>query len=160
MFSFFFQPLHFLPTRGTNVLSILSGNKSLWKSWKAADLSLLECVTFCIPACVTFTFHVRSAVRLKMAAAIGSPPGFQELFTNISFKLNPAQSKDVVQSLKRNYGGKFNSLDDQNVFSSLQLLLKQGFVSDNKLTLIEKIEPGRTDQGNGQEFQGLSEATT
>ena len=121
-------------------------------------------MTFCIPACVTFTFHVapqyRSAVRLKMAAAIGSPPGFQELFTNISSKFNPAQSKDVVQSLKRNYGGKFNSLDDQNVFSSLQLLLKQGFVSDNKLTLIEKIEPGRTDQGNGQEFQGLSEATT
>ena len=81
-----------------------------------------------------------------MAAAIGSPPGFQELFTNISSKLNPAQSKDVVQSLKRNYGGKFNSLDDQNVFSSLELLLKQGFVSDNKLTLIEKFVAPKSNQ--------------
>ena len=93
-----------------------------------------------------FAPQYRSAVRLKMAAAIGSPPGFQELFTNISSKLNPAQSKDVVQSLKRNYGGKFNSLDDQNVFSSLQLLLKQGFVSDNKLTLIEKFVAPKSNQ--------------
>ena len=81
-----------------------------------------------------------------MAAVIGSPPGFQELFANISSKFNPAQSKDVVQSLKRNYGGKFNSLDDQNLLSSLQLLLKHGFVSDKKLTLIEDFAAPKSNQ--------------
>ena len=81
-----------------------------------------------------------------MAAVIRSPPGFQELFTNISFKFNPTESEDVVQSLKRNYGGKFNSLDNQDLLSSLQLLLKHGFVSDNKLTLIEEFVAPKSKQ--------------
>ena len=81
-----------------------------------------------------------------MAAVIGSQLGLQELFTNISFKFNPAESKDVVQSLKRNYGGKFNSLDNQDLLSSLQLLLKHGFVSDNKLTLIEEFVAPKSNQ--------------
>lgn len=80
-----------------------------------------------------------SAVRIKMATAIGSPPGFQELFTNISLNFNATESQDVVQSLKWNYGGKFNSLDNQDLLTSLQLLEKQGFVTDNKLTLIEEF---------------------
>ena len=88
----------------------------------------------------------RSAVRLKMAAVIGSPSGFQELFTDISFKFDRTESEDVVQSLKRNYGGKFNSLDNQDLFSSLQLLLKHGFVSDNKLTLIEEFVAPKSKQ--------------
>ena len=88
----------------------------------------------------------RSAVRLKMAAVVGFPPEFQELFTNISFKFNPTESEDVVKSLKRNYGGKFNSLDNQDLLSSLQLLLKHGFVSDNKLTLIEKFVAPKSKQ--------------
>ena len=104
-----------------------------------------------ILARVTFIFHrcgsvFRSAVRLKMAAVIGSRPGFQDLFTNISFKFSPAESKDVVQSLKRNYGGKFNSLDNQDLLSTLQLLVKRGFVSDNKLTLIEEFVAPKSNQ--------------
>ena len=79
-------------------------------------------------------------------AAVGSQLGFQELFANISLKFNPAESKDVVQSLKRNYGGKFNSLDNQDLLSSLQLLLKHGFVSDNKLTLIEEFVAPKSNQ--------------
>ena len=81
-----------------------------------------------------------------MAAVIGSPQGFQELFANISSKFNPAQSKDVVQSLKRNYGGKFNSLGDQNLLPSLQLLLKHGFVSGTNLTLIEDFVAPKSNQ--------------
>ena len=104
-----------------------------------------------ILARVTFIFHrcgsvFRSAVRLKMAAVIGSQPAFQELFTNISFKFSPAESTDVVQSLKRNYGGKFNSFENQDLLSSLQLLLKHGFVSDNKLTLIEEFVAPKSKQ--------------
>jgi len=81
-----------------------------------------------------------------MAAVIGVPPGIQELFTNVSSKFNPKESENVVQSLKRNYGGKFDSLDNQDLVSSLQLLLKHGFVSDNKLTLIEDFVAPKSNQ--------------
>ena len=100
---------------------------------------------------MTFDFHFcgsvfRSAVRLKMAAVIGSPPGFHELFANISSEFKPTESEVVVQSLKRNYGGKFNSLDNQDLLSSLQLLVKHGFVSNNKLTLIEQFVAPKSSQ--------------
>ena len=81
-----------------------------------------------------------------MAAVVESPPGLQELFTNISSKFNPAESEDVVRSLKRNYGGKFNSLNNQDLLSSLQLLLKHGLVSDNRLTLIEEFVASKSSQ--------------
>ena len=74
-----------------------------------------------------------------MAVLIDRPLGLQELFTTISPKFNLTESNDVVQSLKRNYGGKFNLVDDQDLFSCLQLLEKHGFVSDNHLTLIEEF---------------------
>ena len=74
-----------------------------------------------------------------MATVIGSPQGFQELFKNISSKFNPAESEDVVRSLKQTYGGKFETLDNQDLLSTLQLLWKHGFVSDKKLTLIEEF---------------------
>ena len=81
-----------------------------------------------------------AAVRSKMAAiAIESPTALQQLFTSISPKFNRKESEDVVQSLKRNYGGKFNFLDNQDLLSCLQLLEKHGHVDDNKLTLIEKF---------------------
>ena len=81
-----------------------------------------------------------AAVRSKMAAiAIESPTGLQQLFTNISSKFNPTESEDVVLSLKKNYGGKFNLLDNHDLPSSFQLLEKHGHVADNKLTLIEKF---------------------
>ena len=81
-----------------------------------------------------------------MAAVIGSSPGFYELFTNISLEFKPTESEVVVQSLKRNYGGKFNSLDNQDLLSSLQLLVKHGSVSDNKLTLIEQFVAPKSSQ--------------
>ena len=73
------------------------------------------------------------------AVAIESPRGLQTLFTNISAKFSPTESEDVVQSTKRNYGGKFNLLDNQDLLSCLQILEKHGHVADNKLTLIEKF---------------------
>ena len=74
-----------------------------------------------------------------MAVLIDRPLGLQELFTSISPKFDSKESDDVVQSLQRNYGGKFNSVDDRDLFSCLQLLEKHGFVSDNHLTLIEEF---------------------
>ena len=81
-----------------------------------------------------------------MAAVIGSPQGFQELFTNISSKFNPAESEDVVRSLKQTYGGKFETLDNRDFLSTLQLLLRHGFVSDNKLTVIEEFVARKSKQ--------------
>jgi len=72
--------------------------------------------------------------------------GIQELFTSISPKFNSRESEDVVQSLKRNYGGKFNSMDDQGLLPCLQLLEKHGFVSDNHLTLIEDFVTPKSNQ--------------
>ena len=81
-----------------------------------------------------------------MATVIGSPQGFQELFKNISSKFNPAESEDVVRSLKQTYGGKFETLDNQDLLSTLQLLLRHGFVSDNKLTVIEEFVARKSKQ--------------
>ncbi|KAJ7350158.1 hypothetical protein OS493_038105 [Desmophyllum pertusum] len=70
---------------------------------------------------------------------IESTPGLQQLFRDISPKFNPTETENVVQSMKRNYGGKFNLLDNQDLLSCLELLEKHGHVSDNKLILIEEF---------------------
>ncbi|KAJ7375911.1 hypothetical protein OS493_038126 [Desmophyllum pertusum] len=70
---------------------------------------------------------------------IETHPGLQQLFREISAKFDPTETENVVQSMKRNYGGKFNLLDDQDLLSCLLLLEKHGHVSDNKLTLIEQF---------------------
>ncbi|KAJ7375907.1 hypothetical protein OS493_038122 [Desmophyllum pertusum] len=70
---------------------------------------------------------------------IESAPGLQQLFRDLSPKFNPTETENVVQSMKRNYGGKFNLLDNQDLLPCLQLLHKHGHVSDNKLTLIEQF---------------------
>ena len=74
-----------------------------------------------------------------MAVLTDRPLRLEKLFTSIFPKFNSTESEDVVKSLKMNYGGKFDSVDDQDLFSCLQLLEKQGFVSDNRLTLIEEF---------------------
>ena len=51
-----------------------------------------------------------------------------------------------MRSPKRNYGGKFNLLNNQDLLSSLQFLLKHGLVSDNKLTLIEEFVAPKSSQ--------------
>ena len=73
------------------------------------------------------------------AVGIESAPGLQQLFKDISPKLDPTESEDVVQSLKKNYGGKFNLLDNHDLLKCLQLLEKYGYVSGSKLTLIEEF---------------------
>lgn len=78
-------------------------------------------------------------------AAVVPPEGIEstsrlkQLFQDISLNFNLTESEAVVQLLKKNYGGKFNSLDNQDLLSGLQLLEKYGYVSDHKLTFIEKF---------------------
>ena len=42
-----------------------------------------------------------------------------KLFRDISLKFSPAESEDVVQSLKRIYGEEFKSLANQDLLSCL-----------------------------------------
>ena len=76
--------------------------------------------------------------QIKMAAvAIESCLQLQHLFKDISPMFDRTESENVVQSLKNNYGGKFNSLRSHDLLQCLQLLAKHGYVSGGKVKLIE-----------------------
>ena len=71
-----------------------------------------------------------------------------QLFKDISFKFSPAESEDVVQSSKRIYGNQFNSLENQDLLSCLDRLLKLGYVSSTNLTLIKKFVAAKSNNEN------------
>ena len=59
--------------------------------------------------------------QIKMAAvAIESRLQLQHLFKDISPMFDRTESENVVQSLKNNYGGKFNSLRSHDLLQCLQ----------------------------------------
>ena len=68
-----------------------------------------------------------------------SSTGLIHLLKDISSKFSPEESEDVVQSLKRIYGERFSSLENQDLASCLDLLHKLGYVSNTKLTLIKEF---------------------
>ena len=71
-----------------------------------------------------------------------------QLFRDISLKFSPAESEDVVQSLKRIYGEEFKSLANQDLLSCLDRLYEFGYVTDTKLTLIKKFIATRSSNEN------------
>ena len=62
-----------------------------------------------------------------------------QLFRDISSKFSPAESEDVVQSLKNIYGEEFKSLGNQDLLSCLDRLYEFGYVTHTKLTLIKEF---------------------
>ena len=70
---------------------------------------------------------------------VESSPALNRLFRDISLKFSPEESEDVVKSSKRIYGEQFNSLDNQDLLSCLNLLFKLGYVSNTKLTLFKEF---------------------
>ena len=58
------------------------------------------------------------------------------LFGDISSKFSSVEAAEVVKSSKRIYGEQFESLQNEDLLSCLKLLLKFGYVSSGKLTLI------------------------
>ena len=68
-----------------------------------------------------------------------SPAALNRLFRDISLKFSPGESEDVVKSSKRIYGEQFNSVDNQDLLSCLNLLHKLGYVSNTKLTLVKEF---------------------
>ena len=71
-----------------------------------------------------------------------------QLFRDISLKFSPAESEDVVQSLKNIYGEEFKSLGNQDLLSCLDRLYEFGYVTDTKLTLIKKFIATRSSNEN------------
>ena len=71
-----------------------------------------------------------------------------QLFRDISLKFSPAESEDVVQSLKRIYGEEFKSLAKQDLLSCLDRLYEFGYVTGTKLTLIKKFIATRSKNEN------------
>ena len=68
-----------------------------------------------------------------------SPAALNRFFRDISSKFSPGESEDVVKSSKRIYGEQFNSVDNQDLLSCLNLLYKLGYVSNTKLTLVKEF---------------------
>ena len=71
-----------------------------------------------------------------------------QLFRDISLKFSPAESEDVVQSLKRIYGEEFKSLANQDLLSCLDRLYEFGYVTGMKLTLIKEFIATRSKNEN------------
>ena len=80
------------------------------------------------------------------AVGIESVPGLQQLFKDISPKFKAVESESIVKTLKKNYGGKFDLLDSHDLMKCFQLLEKHGYVSDNKLNLIEDFVATKSDE--------------
>ena len=80
------------------------------------------------------------------AVGIETAPGLLPLFKDISPKFKPVESESIVKTLKKNYGGKFDLLDSHDLMKCFQLLEKHGYVSDNKLNLIEDFVATKSDE--------------
>ena len=61
------------------------------------------------------------------------------LFRNISTKFSSVEAAEVLKSSKRIYGEQFERLQNEDLQSCLNLFLKLGYVSNEKLTLIREF---------------------
>ena len=85
----------------------------------------------------------------KMASSVvENLSELHQLFRDISLKFSPAESEDVVQSLKRIYGEEFKSLANQDLLSCLDRLYEFGYVTGMKLTLIKEFIATRSKNEN------------
>ena len=72
-----------------------------------------------------------------MASVLGYPSSeLIHLFGNISSKFSSVEAAEVVKSSKRIYGEQFESLENEDLQSCLNLFLKLGYVSNGKLRLL------------------------
>ena len=64
-------------------------------------------------------------------------PRLQKLLREVSDELSPIEQVHAVSSIKTNFRGKFEDQGEQDLYSCLQLFVKQGLVSEDNLTLLE-----------------------
>ena len=82
----------------------------------------------------------RSAVDWKMASVLVDRANeLNHLFRNISSKFSSVEAAEVVKSSKRIYGEQFERLQNEDLPSCLNLFLKLGYVSNEKLTFIREF---------------------
>ena len=73
----------------------------------------------------------------KMASAFADRCSeLNHLFRDISSKFSSVEAAEVVKSSKRIYGEQFESLENEDLQSCLNLFLKLGYVSNGKLRLL------------------------
>ena len=70
---------------------------------------------------------------------VESSLALNRLFRHISLKFSPEESEDVVESSKRIFGEQFDSLDNQDLLSCLNLLCKLRYVSETNLTVVKEF---------------------
>ena len=77
------------------------------------------------------------ALNWNMASAFADRCGeLSDLFRDISSKFSSVEAAEVVKSSKRIYGEQFESLENEDLQSCLDLFLKLGYVSNGKLRLL------------------------
>lgn len=64
---------------------------------------------------------------------------FDQLLTDLPSSFTEKGQRDVVQLIKGTFRGRFESIDNDDLYSCLTLLAKEGYVSETKLTLIEEF---------------------
>ena len=84
-------------------------------------------------------YEVPTKMAPRWVESVESLSEIHQLFRDISLKFSPAESEDVVQSVKRIYGEQFKSLGKQDLMSCLGRLYEFGYVTDTKLTLIKEF---------------------
>ena len=66
-------------------------------------------------------------------------PEFDQLLNELSKSVSEQGQVEVVQLVKRTFGGKFQSLDDDDLYSCLKRLVEHSYFSETKPKLIEEF---------------------
>ena len=74
-----------------------------------------------------------------------SPSELSHLFGDISSKFSSVETAEVVKSAKMIYGEQFGALQNDDLLSCLNLLLKFGYVSKGNLTLIRDFVASKSE---------------
>ena len=66
---------------------------------------------------------------------------FGQLLRDLPSSFTEEKQRDVVQMIKETFRGRFESIDNDDLYSCLTLLANEGYVSETKLNLMEFIAP-------------------
>lgn len=66
-------------------------------------------------------------------------PHFDELLRDVTEKLSAEEITSVVASIKNTFEGNFEVQKEHDLYSCLRLFTRQGFLSDQNLTLLERL---------------------
>ena len=77
---------------------------------------------------------------LETVSASGEiSPHFDILLKDVSSELSPEEHREVASSIKRNFKGKFEDQQEQDLYPCLRLFANQGLVTEDNLTLLERF---------------------